>query len=139
MLHTPPKENRGQASVSSQEPVEEKEIEPSGNPMDNVQSRVEEIAHIKLPPFWTNMPDLWFIQCKSCSIRAFLVGISELTLQKLADVADRLLESCGNAFIMSTGTYSAPPVTGAPVNDFEGRLTLLEKSMEAMLSSFDKL
>ncbi|KAK2578112.1 hypothetical protein KPH14_009890 [Odynerus spinipes] len=116
MLHTPQKENRGQVSDSRQEPVEETEVEPSGNPTGNVQSR-----------------------CMPSGIRAFLVGSSELTLQKLAEIADRLLESCGNAFIMSTDTYSVPPVSGAPVNAVEGRLTLLEKSMEAMLSSFDKL
>lgn len=42
-----------------------------------------------------------FIQCMPTGIRSFLVGSSELSLDKLADTADRLMESCSGHSVMS--------------------------------------
>ncbi|XP_015604808.1 uncharacterized protein LOC107272301 [Cephus cinctus] len=80
-----------------------------------------------------------FIQCMPSGIRAFLGGSSDLTLTKLADTADRLLESCGNSFVMAVDRQPPRATTSSSDSSIAGRLTLVEKSIERMLTVMDKL
>lgn len=84
-----------------------------------------------------------FIHCMPQNIRTALLSHSDLSLTKLADIADTIMESCYGASVMSTSTQicsAKPQITeeDISVNAVDHRMYNLEKETAAWRINIEK-